>query len=87
MLRRSRGGIETALGVGLLTLAFLLTMRGLGLWFSDAIVWPAALVGAGGAVLWRQAIGSRGADATPPPPRWPRRRPRRSAASAPRCCR
>src|SRR6478672_6038486 len=65
LLRRSRGGIETALGVGLLTLAFLLTMRGLGLWFSDAVVWPAALVGAGGAVLWRQAIGSRGSDGTP----------------------
>ena len=31
VLRRSRGGIETALGVGLLTLAFLLTMRALGL--------------------------------------------------------
>src|SRR6476661_8404573 len=30
VLRRSRGGIETALGVGLLTLAFLLSMRGLG---------------------------------------------------------
>jgi phage shock protein PspC (stress-responsive transcriptional regulator)/two-component sensor histidine kinase len=65
VLRRSRGGIETALGVGLLTLAFLLTMRGLGLWFSDAIVWPAALVGAGGAVLWRQAFRPR-APATAP---------------------
>jgi len=65
VLRRSRGGIETALGVGLLTLAFLLTMRGLGLWFSDAVVWPAALVGAGGAVLWRQATGSRSTDVTP----------------------
>ena len=65
LLRRSRGGIETALGVGLLTLAFLLTMRGLGLWFSDAVVWPAALVGAGGAVLWRQATGTRSTDVTP----------------------
>ncbi len=65
VLRRSRGGIETALGVGLLTLAFLLTVRALGLWFSDAIVWPAALVGAGGAVLWRQAIGARTAAVVP----------------------
>jgi signal transduction histidine kinase/phage shock protein PspC (stress-responsive transcriptional regulator) len=70
VLRRSRGGIETALGVGLLTLAFLLTMRGLGLWFSDAIVWPAALVGAGGAVLWRQAFRPR-APATAPAPAAP----------------
>ncbi|MEP6953139.1 MAG: PspC domain-containing protein [Solirubrobacteraceae bacterium] len=66
VLRRGRGGIQTALGVGLLTLAFLLTMRGLGLWFSDAVVWPAALVGAGGAVLWRQAFGSRAPTVAPP---------------------
>src|SRR6476469_470762 len=65
VLRRSRGGIETALGIGLLTLAFLLTMRGLWLWFSDAVVWPAALVGAGGPVLWLQAAGTRSTDVTP----------------------
>ncbi|MDP9346418.1 MAG: PspC domain-containing protein, partial [Actinomycetota bacterium] len=65
VLRRSRGGIETALGVGLLTLAFLLTMRALGMWFSDAVVWPAALVGAGGAMLWRQAFGSRTTSVAP----------------------
>src|SRR6478609_6118800 len=37
-LHGGRGTIEVALGVGLLTLAFLLTMRALGLWFSDVLV-------------------------------------------------
>jgi signal transduction histidine kinase/phage shock protein PspC (stress-responsive transcriptional regulator) len=66
--RRGRGEIEKALGIGLLTLAFLLAMRALGLWFSDAVVWPAALVGAGGALLWRQAFGSRGTAVAPAAP-------------------
>jgi signal transduction histidine kinase/phage shock protein PspC (stress-responsive transcriptional regulator) len=63
--RRSRAGVETALGVGLLTLAFLLAMRATGIWFSDAVVWPAALVGVGAALLWRQAFGSRTPPAAP----------------------
>ncbi|MGZ4279015.1 MAG: ATP-binding protein [Solirubrobacteraceae bacterium] len=67
VLRRSRGGVETALGVGLLTLAFLLAMRALGLWFSDAVVWPAALVAVGGALLWRQATRPRSGDASARP--------------------
>ena len=56
--QRARRG-EVAFGVGLLVLAVLLTMRGLGLWFSDVVVWPAVLVGAGGALLWRQATSGR----------------------------
>ncbi|MEA2279135.1 MAG: hypothetical protein QOC78_4095 [Solirubrobacteraceae bacterium] len=55
-LHRGRPTIEVALGVGLLTLAFLLTMRALGLWFSDAVVWPVVLVAGGGALLWRQSV-------------------------------
>jgi phage shock protein PspC (stress-responsive transcriptional regulator) len=54
--RRGRGAIEVACGVGLLTLSFLLTMRALGLWFSDVVVWPVVLVAAGGAMLWRQSL-------------------------------
>src|SRR6478609_2664067 len=39
-LPRGRAAIEVAFGMGLVTLAFLLTMRALGIWFSDVIVWP-----------------------------------------------
>ena len=61
-LHGGRGTIEVALGVGLLTLAFLLTLRALGLWFSDAIVWPVVLVAGGGALLWRQSLAPAGAE-------------------------
>lgn len=54
-LRTGRAVVEVAFGVGLLVLAVLLTMRELGIWFSDVIVWPAVLIGVGGALLWRQA--------------------------------
>jgi phage shock protein PspC (stress-responsive transcriptional regulator) len=50
-LPRGRGAIEVALGMGLVTLAFLLTMRALGIWFSDVIVWPVVLLAAGAGML------------------------------------
>ncbi len=53
----ARGAIEVGLGVGLLTASVLLAFRGLGLWLSDAIVWPVVLVAAGGALIWRQSAG------------------------------
>jgi signal transduction histidine kinase len=56
-LRGGRAAIEVGLGVGLLLLSVLLTFRELGLWFSDAIVWPAVLIAAGGALIWRQSQG------------------------------
>jgi len=49
------GSVEVALGVALLALSLLLAFRSLGIWFSDAIVWPLVLVAAGGALLWRQS--------------------------------
>ncbi len=49
-----RAGAQVAAGSGLLVLAGLLTMRELGLWFSDVLVWPAVLAGAGATLLWRQ---------------------------------
>jgi len=64
-LHGGRGTIEVALGVGLLTLAFLLTMRALGLWFSDVLVWPVVLVAGGGALLWRQSLAPAGAERPP----------------------
>ena len=56
-LHGRRASIEVALGVGLLLLAVLLTFRELGIWFSDAIVWPSVLIAAGGAMIWRQSLG------------------------------
>jgi signal transduction histidine kinase len=56
-LPAGRAAIEVGLGVGLLLLAVLLTFRELGIWFSDAIVWPAVLIAAGGALIWRQSLG------------------------------
>jgi len=55
-LPRGRGAIEVAVGMGLVTLAFLLTMRALGIWFSDVIVWPVVLLAAGAGLLWRQSL-------------------------------
>ncbi len=63
-LRTGRGAVEVALGVGFLLLSALLVLRATGIWFSDVIVWPLVLVGAGGALLWRQSLGS---PAIPPP--------------------
>jgi signal transduction histidine kinase/phage shock protein PspC (stress-responsive transcriptional regulator) len=57
--RSRRSAIEVALGVGLLAIALLLTMRGLGLWISDAITWPLALVAGGVALVWRGGLTGR----------------------------
>ncbi len=63
-----RGAVEVGLGVGLLTASVLLAFRGLGLWFSDAVVWPVVLVAAGGGLIWRQSAGRPVAGAAPPAP-------------------
>jgi signal transduction histidine kinase len=78
-LRTGRAAVEVGLGTGLLVLAGLLTFRALGLWFSDAIVWPVVLVAAGGALLWRQSQAG-GAPIVPDTPRSASTRP---AAAAP----
>ena len=57
-LPTGRAAAEVALGTGLLLLAVLLTFRGLGIWLSDAVVWPLVLIASGGALLWRQSLGS-----------------------------
>jgi signal transduction histidine kinase/phage shock protein PspC (stress-responsive transcriptional regulator) len=62
-----RAAVEVALGTGLLLLSALLTFRALGIWFSDAIVWPLVLVASGGALIWRSSLGSKEAKAEPPP--------------------
>src|SRR4051794_10000688 len=59
-----RASLQVGAGAGLLLLSLLLALRATGLWFSDAIVWPLVLVGAGAALLWRQSL-SDGSDPTP----------------------
>jgi signal transduction histidine kinase len=61
-LPRGRAALEVALGTGLLLLSALLTFRALGLWFSDAIVWPLVLVASGAALLWRGSLGESGSE-------------------------
>jgi len=67
-LPTGRGAVEVALGTGLLLLAALLTFRELGIWFSDAIVWPVVLIASGGALIWRQSTeGTAGPGPAEPP--------------------
>ena len=65
-VRTERASVQVALGVGLLLLSVLLTSRELGLWFSDALVWPLFLVATGGALIWRQSLGGPSRPPTPP---------------------
>ena len=67
-LPRGRGAIEVAVGMGLVTLAFLLTMRALGIWLSDAVVWPVVLLAAGAGMLWRQSLRPTPVQAPEPAP-------------------
>ncbi|HEX8103579.1 MAG TPA: PspC domain-containing protein [Solirubrobacteraceae bacterium] len=63
-----RASAQIATGSALLVLAFLLTLREAGLWFSDPLVWPLTLAGAGGALLWRQGRGAPAEARTPASP-------------------
>jgi signal transduction histidine kinase/phage shock protein PspC (stress-responsive transcriptional regulator) len=70
-IRTGRAAVEVALGTAFLLLAVLFAFRALGIWFSDAIVWPLVLVAGGGALIWRQSMsgGSRPAAEAPTPAR------------------
>ncbi len=69
-----RGGWRAATGVALLTLSALLAFRELGIWWSDALVWPLVLAAFGAAALWQRsrATGIE-AESVPPAPRAPSR--------------
>jgi signal transduction histidine kinase/phage shock protein PspC (stress-responsive transcriptional regulator) len=57
--------LQQAAAVGLVGLGVLLVLRNLGLWFGDALVWPALLAGVASAVIWTrgpQPGGGRAAD-------------------------
>ena len=57
-LPRARGDWRVATGVGLLTLSVLLAFRQLGIWWSDALVWPLVLAAFGAALLWGRSRAS-----------------------------
>ena len=65
-IRTGRAAVEVALGTAFLLLAVLLTFRALGIWFSDAVVWPLVLIAGGGALIWRQSMGEH--ERHPPAP-------------------
>ncbi len=52
---RDRGVAREVAGVALLTLAALLTLRQLGWWLGDEVVWPLLLGSTGLALIWRQS--------------------------------
>jgi signal transduction histidine kinase len=66
-LPTGRGAVEVALGTGLLLLSVLLTFRALGIWFSDAVVWPLVLVAGGAALIWRGSAAAAPAPVEPEP--------------------
>jgi signal transduction histidine kinase len=55
--RNRHAALQVAVGVGFLVVAILLTVREIGLPFSDVLTWPLVLVAAGGALIWRQSVG------------------------------
>src|SRR5256885_8234432 len=74
-IRGDRASVEVALGSALLLASLLLAMRAIGLWVSDAVVWPLLLVTGGGALLWRQSLGGRQLDSAGPAAEGPSERP------------
>lgn len=57
-LPKVRGDGRVAGGVGLLTLSALLAFRELGVWWTDALVWPLVLAAFGAALLWERSRAS-----------------------------
>jgi phage shock protein PspC (stress-responsive transcriptional regulator) len=84
VVARLAGRRETWMVVGgsvLLLLSLLLLLREWGIWFSDGVVWPVLLAGAGAALIWRQSAVAAPADAPPAAPE--RLRPSAPADPAP----
>jgi signal transduction histidine kinase/phage shock protein PspC (stress-responsive transcriptional regulator) len=50
--RRRRGSWRIAAGIALLALSVMLVFRELGVWWSDALIWPLVLATFGVALLW-----------------------------------
>lgn len=58
----SRNAWLIGAGFGVVALGLLFIFREVGLWWSDALVWPVVLAAAGAGLLWRQFSGTSGAD-------------------------
>ena len=86
---RLTANTRVAAGVGFLTLALLLCLREIGLWWSDVVVWPLILAASGAALLWRQSRTIAGEEAGAAPTRLgdPPGRAERRAASPSRAAR
>jgi signal transduction histidine kinase len=54
-----RASWQVAAGVGLLMFSLLLFLRELGIWFSDALVWPVVLAATGAALIWHRSTVAR----------------------------
>ena len=67
-LPRVRGDWRVASGVGLLTLSALLAFRELGIWWSDALVWPLVLASFGAALLWERSRSTDAGEEVRPSP-------------------
>ncbi len=80
--RRFPRGSSVAAGVALLTLSGLLVFRELGLWWSDALVWPLVLAAAGATLLWRQLRSGEPEEPSSPRPR-PAASPQTGVETAP----
>lgn len=57
-IRGRRESWQAAAGTGLLVLSALLVFRELGIWFSDALVWPVVIAASGAALIWRQSTSA-----------------------------
>jgi signal transduction histidine kinase/phage shock protein PspC (stress-responsive transcriptional regulator) len=68
-LPRIRSDWRIATGVGLLTLSTLLAFRELGIWWSDALMWPLVLAAFGAVLLWER-FRSHGQDEEAPAQAW-----------------
>lgn len=71
----TRASVQVGAGVSLLLAAFVLTLRELGLWAGDPVVFPVALAAGGAALVWRQSTQRIPAPVLPDTPRATETRP------------
>lgn len=79
--RRPQGSWYVVSGVASLALGLLLLARELGIWFSDALVWPVVLAAAGATLIWYRSAAARPVPVEAPRPPEPPALARPRAAS------
>ncbi len=65
----ARASLQVGAGVSLLLASFLLTLRELGLWAGDPVVFPVVLAAGGAALVWRQSTQRLATPELAPTPR------------------